>query len=113
MGPCRTVLRLWFNKGIQIMASEIKDGGPAFPCQPLDAQGNPCNAAHQGMTIRDVFAKEAMGFADREGGNGTAADAEKEMGLPKGTYCYKKHWPLLCARRAYQYADAMMIARDE
>jgi len=29
------------------------DGGPAFPCQPLDGQGMPCNTAFTGMTIRD------------------------------------------------------------
>ena len=35
------------------MSEPINDGGPAFPCQSLDPQGNPRNAACEGMSLRD------------------------------------------------------------
>jgi hypothetical protein len=40
--------------------SGINDGGPAFPCQPLDAQGMPRNEMQGGMALRDWFAGQAL-----------------------------------------------------
>jgi len=79
------------------MNAPINDGGPAFPCQPLDAQGNPCNAAQDGMSLRDWFAGQALqGYL--------AAFADASISFPKETKA---------ASMAYAYADAMLAARKE
>ena len=38
----------------------IKDGGPAYPCQPLEREGMPSAAKEPGLSIRDHFAGLAM-----------------------------------------------------
>lgn len=38
----------------------INNGGPAFPVQPLDAQGLPQMECHPGMTLRQWYAGKAM-----------------------------------------------------
>ena len=76
------------------MSTPINDGGPAFPCQPLDAQGNPCNAAQDGMSLRQHFAGLAMAaLLGREDtiANGAEAVMFREL-----------------ARLAYAQADAMI-----
>jgi len=73
------------------MNAPINDGGPAFPCQPLDAQGNPCNAAQDGMSLRDWFAGQAL------------------ASLRCGDWTECKNG----ARYCYDYADAMLAARKE
>ena len=40
--------------------TQHNDGGPAFPCQPLDAQGNPMGPLEHGMSLRDWFAGQAL-----------------------------------------------------
>lgn len=85
------------------------DGGEAFP---LAMHGGIHEYQHWqvGMSLRDYFAGKAMAM-DLDTG-GTVADAECELGLPPKTYDYKTHWPLLAAKRAYAYADAMIAARS-
>jgi hypothetical protein len=67
--------------------SNIKDGGPAFPCPTISI------GQHQGMTLRDYFAAKAMqgicasGFT-HEWSNSKLAD------------------------EAYDLADAMLKARE-
>jgi len=40
------------------MSNQINDGGPAFPAQDWQAKGN----HHPGMTLRDWFAGQALGW---------------------------------------------------
>lgn len=67
--------------------SDINDGGPAFP-----AHWNGLQAAQHGMTLRDWFAGQAL------------------MGLlpSKGVVGF----PTAYAQVAYEYADAMLAARE-
>jgi hypothetical protein len=70
------------------MSTPIDDGGPAFPMS-YHPDGN--NADHQGMTLRDWFAGQALaGLLSYDGG---AAFWEKD------------------AKNAYNAADAMIRAR--
>jgi hypothetical protein len=65
--------------------SEKNTGGPAFPGPDQQEQRE---NIHEGMTLRDYFAAKAMMMFANE------LD------------------PNLCADMAYQYADAMLRARD-
>ncbi len=65
--------------------SEIKDGGPAFPC--LVAR----NAPNEGMSLRDYFAGQVLTGL-------VAFDGEHEMNA--------------FAQDAYAIADAMLRARE-
>ena len=81
------------------MSTPINNGGTAFPCQPLDAQGNPCNAAQDGMSLRQHFAGLAMAaLLGREDtlANGAEARMFREL-----------------ARLSYAQADAMIAAGVE
>lgn len=70
-----------------------KDGGPAFarPISRYSPDGSPCDIydAQDGMSLRDYFAAKAL-----------AALVAAEN-------------PPQAAKQAYQYADAMLAARDE
>jgi len=69
--------------------SNINTGGPAFPTEYRDDARLPCS---EGMTLRDYFAAKAMqGLLACALGDGT-------------TESY--------AKGAYEYADAMLKARD-
>ena len=63
----------------------INDGGPAFP---IDANNSLDRCIYTGMTLRDWFAGQAL--------TQTAVD----------------HEPDSAARLAYDYADAMIAARE-
>ena len=78
----------------------INDGGPAFPNQPLDAQGNPCNAAQEGMSLRDYFAANAR---IRPSDQDSFAE-----GLLAGETIAE-----YIARARYAYADAMIKQREK
>lgn len=93
------------------MTEKINNGGSAFP-ESYVGKDRPHEGIGDGMTLRDYFAAKAMALAQADGGQGTAADAEKELGMEPGTYSSKKHWPLLMAKYAYEYADAMLKARE-
>ena len=69
---------------------------PAFPTtKPLDYWGD----QNQGMTLRDYFAAKAM-----QGG----IDLVPHMATPK----VDKTVPQIIAEMAYEYADAMLKARE-
>lgn len=70
--------------------AEIGDGGPAFPCNP-DAIYD-CD---RGMSLRDYFAAKAM--------HGLIAAVPPVRGIPLSAKV---------SERAYQFADAMLAARE-
>ena len=78
---------------------EGEDGGPAFP-KPCDECSHrpggrgrlPCNAAHDGMTLRDWFAGQALAGLYSLDSEGVPGPAES-------------------AKLAYGMADAMLSAR--
>lgn len=78
------------------MASEIDDGGPAFPMcgepygDPDDVRWTP------GMTLRDYFAAKALA--------GMLANPKWGEKLPAGEEECAAHW-------AYSFADYMLRAR--
>ena len=77
-----------------MMATKIKDGGPAFPTEN-SRQTGPVTWHHEGMTLRDYFAAKAMQayFTDPDVGFGSDV-------IDAGT------------RAAYRIADAMLRARE-
>ena len=92
-------------------STKINYGGPAFPhsSQPLDAQGNPMCGEHSewGMTLRDYFAGQALAALINQLANTSKADKEmKKLGMCEGQF------DRLCAKCAYDYADAMLKARE-
>lgn len=78
--------------------SNTNTGGPAFPVSALvynDDGGDPTTIIHDGMTLRDYFAAKAMqSILAREDGRFTTS-----LEFVGG--------------KSYQYADAMLKARDE
>lgn len=68
---------------------KINDGGPAFP---RDHQ----HQGHNGMTLRDYFAAQALqGIESSQGNSGFFISTPEDI-----------------AARAYHLADAMLRARD-
>jgi hypothetical protein len=65
----------------------INDGGQAFPA------GNPTHGGHEGMTLRDWFAGQALA------GMGVECTSDE--------FCHSS-----VAECAYAYADAMLRARE-
>jgi hypothetical protein len=75
--------------------SNIKDGGPAFPTnEERFPDGAMCQEATYGMQLRDYFAAKAM--------QGFAADGE----------CRFQEGITGMAKKAYEWADAMLKARE-
>lgn len=87
--------------------SEIKDGGPAFPCSArreekyMDGAGygrvRVVTVQEGGMTLRDYFAAKALI------GELSSQDSQffvRDSGMPA------------CAKRCYAIADAMLAARE-
>ena len=77
---------------------QIKDGGPAFPCESYGLKnGKETTVPAQGMTLRDWFAGQAL--------NGYLAswsdDSNPNFFEPYHT-----------AKTSYAYADAMLKARE-
>ena len=73
----------------------------AFPCDRRNDWMNP------GMTLRDYFAGEALAALINQLANTSKADKEmKKLGMCKGQF------DRLCAKCAYDYADAMLVARE-
>lgn len=68
----------------------------AFPSQPLNAQGEPMHACHEGMGLRDYFAAKAM----------QVTLAQCNAAFPD------EHWRIGVAMDAYAMADAMLKARE-
>ncbi len=80
------------------MSAPINDGGPAFPCEEqIRCNGEVCDIRKfTGMTLRDYFAAAAL--------QGIISDAS----VPASS---KKDGELV-SRSAYEYADAMLKARE-
>ena len=88
--------------------SEIKHGGPAFPVtRDKDMQ----NDAWGGMTLRDYFAAKALALTGED--DVSVTDVCELLGMDRKEYRREKHWPEYAARRAYEYADAMIRVRGE
>ena len=96
--------------------SKKHDGGPAFPVStgPEEVDGGyyghqdgPFTYQFGGMTLRDYFAAKAMQALIGELSNTDQAVAEMErLGLGESQF------DRLVAKCAYDYADAMLAARD-
>ena len=82
--------------------SNKETGGPAFPVHPDMAAQLGCvpSSSDAGMTLRDYFAAKAM-----QGG----IDLVPHMATPK----VDKTMPQIIAEMAYEYADAMLKAREQ
>ena len=93
------------------MSAPINDGGPAFPhAQRLWDNDAQSWAVHSvgGMTLRDYFAGEALAALINQLAHTSQADKEmKKLGMCEGQF------DRLCAKCAYDYADAMLAARKE
>lgn len=72
--------------------SEHNDGGPAFPYTHFDLSDG-----EGGMTLRDYFAAKAMAYVPAQAAH-NMLNNESNAGY--------------LARRAYEYADAMLAARE-
>jgi hypothetical protein len=85
------------------------DGGPAFPETRWDDKTRQ-EVQWLGMTLRDYFAAELHNELDDCGTIQSAAD---ELGIDAQEYDSKIHWPRICAKRAYEMADAMIKERNK
>lgn len=84
------------------MTDTINDGGPAFPTQTFDydGQGQILQYQEPGMTVRDYFAAAAL--------TGFFANNTVRHGKFDNTWC-----PEYCARQAYALSDAMLAERNK
>jgi hypothetical protein len=107
--------------------SEIKDGGPAFPqpltVQPVTGQFDwPSEWGVGGMSLRDWFAAHAPEQVDKDR---TPPEAAEFLGVPlPGGFKedepngglspndWRVWWLRVDAVARYQYADAMLSARE-
>ena len=78
--------------------STTGNGGQAFPC--LERGGNGLDLTDGGMSMRDYFAAKALPMV-------ATTFYAQGVTLSDGTV------PNLCAKVAYQFADAMLKARSE
>jgi hypothetical protein len=84
-----------------------KDGGPAFPRRLPDIRVPPDEAlriieSHAGMSLRDYFAAAALqGMLAYRHVNPTNGNYHENCSLDD------------CAMQAYEYADAMLAAREK
>ena len=89
------------------------DGGAAFPSQPfINGNDDVIVSAAQGMSLRDYFAAHAPQPAEVS----LLFVAEAIVGYPMPQWPedlagYCKFWDTYRARRAYQFADAMLAER--
>lgn len=75
------------DKAPRVTPADIKGGGPAFPLQSIGPDFAP---GYSGMTLRDYFAANAM----------------------QSLAMHEEYPPLRAALTAYEYADAMLKARE-
>ena len=86
----------------------INYGGPAFPRSATKGtSGTIVREAQDGMTLRDYFGAQALAALINQLANTSKADKEmKKLGMCEGQF------DRLCAKCAYDYADAMLAARE-
>lgn len=82
------------------MSKEIDNGGPAF-ARPAFSSGMTWNPSLDGMTLRDYFAAKALP---------ALIDAFYEAAINAGRL--DEFCPNDVAGQAYNYADAMLQARE-
>ena len=96
------------------MPDQVKkkdDGGPAFAkTVQIMVNGETQDFGNDGMSLRDYFAAAMLPTVEE---SGTVAAAAKELGIEVNDYDYKIHWPIIAAKRAYAYADAMIAERKK
>lgn len=80
--------------------SEINNGGPAFPIPLQEGQSYQGHAPCDGATLRDYFATEALGGMLAYSGC-----------VSRGSH-HNNNTPDGVAAMAYEYADAMLRARE-
>ena len=66
----------------------------------------------EGLTIRDYFAGQVIASDDLDF-NQTVAEAAKFIGVQASEYKYDKHYPMVRAKIAYLFADAMLAERSK
>ena len=95
--------------------SAINDGGPAFPnLSSIDPYSNTREIyPSTGMTLRDYFASSAIPALLKEGSNGIIINYETDIGISPSEYIPKEHWPIVIAKCAYKYADALLAEREK
>lgn len=93
------------------------DGGSAFP-QPMfrtlqQEQDWPDNGwGKGGLTMRDYFAAHVpMSALGGEEGR-SCKEGASLLGIKLEDYVADVHFPMLLAKAAYRYADAMLAARN-
>ncbi len=79
--------------------SDIKDGGPAFPTKNYQSVVPVATGYSEGISIRDYFAAKAMPMVATEI-------------YAMGQQVHGTTVPALTAKMAYEYADAMLAARE-
>lgn len=93
------------------------DGGPFFPKHLRERKIDPYTpeelAAAAGISLRDWFAGMALQATINTGVEGTVESAAKELGINPSDYKPSVHWPILVARDAYAFADAMIAERNK
>lgn len=92
------------------MASEIKDGGPAFPVPLPDGEHWPGEGDPNGMSLRDWFAGQALPQAVEDYDRQTRGVMDTKMPVLQWA-TERSPRELIIAEQAYKYADAMLKAR--
>jgi len=91
------------------MSTKPNDGGPAYPTThyQYSAPREFSPETWEGMTIRDYFAGQALASLILRAGSGEADIEMERLGLIHG------ETDKLCAKCAYDYADAMLAEREK
>jgi hypothetical protein len=97
--------------------SKINDGGPAFPSKMLVNRFATKETAQQligadGMTVRDWFAGHAPTLEIEAIIGGSVSSVSEFIGIAINDYNYQLHYLQACTKARYQWADAMLIARN-
>lgn len=94
------------------MTNNPKNGGPAFPGQPLGADGLPVDEAATGMSLRDWYATHCP-ITVQEAWGGWCS--EKSYPFDSKFQLQRERvgfWPWFSMLR-FEYADAMLAEREK